>query len=70
VAVLEVLEGLDVVDAQGDYFEVGHFLDQGQVLEVVAPEVQVLDPEEVVVARFCEDQLFCQGFYAGWVNRL
>ena len=60
VALGEVAERNDAVDAEGDDFKVGHLVDETEVLELVAPQVEVLDALEVVRFGLVEDQVQSQ----------
>lgn len=62
VAAGEIFEGADFVDTKGDDFEVGHSLDELQVFQLVAPEVEILDAVQVVGFGLVEDQFLCQNF--------
>lgn len=48
VATGEVLQARYAIHTKGHDFEVGHLLDEGQVLQVVAPQVEVLDVVQAV----------------------
>lgn len=48
IAFCEVLEGADFVDAERDDFEVRHFFNELQVLEVVTPQIEIFDIVEIV----------------------
>lgn len=58
----EIFKGADFVDTERDDFEVGHPLDELQVLQLVAPEVEILDAVQAVGFGLVEDQLLCQNF--------
>jgi hypothetical protein len=56
----EVSEAADFVNTEGDDFEVGHFLENGQVLELISPEIQILDTFQIVGFGFGNNQIKSQ----------
>jgi hypothetical protein len=62
LALGKVLEGGDAIDADGYNFEVWHPLDEGEVFELVAPQVQVFDALQVVGFCLVEDQFLREHF--------
>ena len=53
----EVPQRHNLVDAQRNNFEVGHLFDDSEVLELVTPEVEVLDALQVVRFGLVEHQV-------------
>ena len=62
MALGEVPQRHDLVDAQRNHFEVGHLFDNGEVLELVAPEVEVLDALQVVRFGLVKHQVESEHF--------
>ena len=60
VAFGELAEWADFVDAEGDDLQIGHFLDDLQIFELVAPQVEILDAVEIIAFGFGQHQLHRQ----------
>ncbi len=56
-AVLKWLEGGDFVNAEREDLDVVHLMEDVDVLELIAPEIQVLDTREAVGLRAQEDEV-------------
>ncbi len=53
----EISEAVDFVNTERDDFEIGHFLENGQILELISPQIQVLDTLQIVGLGFGNYQI-------------
>jgi hypothetical protein len=56
-AMPEISEAVDFVNTERDDFEIGHFLENGQILELISPQIQVLDTLQIVGLGFGNYQI-------------
>ena len=68
VAFGELAEWADFVDAEGDDLQIGHFLDDLQIFELVAPQVEILDAVEIIAFGFGQHQLHRQSLFSDSYN--
>lgn len=43
LALCKIFQTRDTVHTQGDYFQVRHLLDKGQILQVISPKIEVFN---------------------------
>ena len=60
VTVGEIAQLDDFVERQRHNLKVWHFPQQVEIVDLVAPEVDVLDKGQVVRLAFCRDHLSCE----------
>ena len=53
----EISETVDFVNTERNDFEVGHFLENGQIFELISPQIQVLDTLQIIGLSFGNNQI-------------
>jgi hypothetical protein len=62
VTIPKISEAGNFVYTQGDDFEVGHFLENGQVFELISPKIEVLNTFQIVGLGLGNDQIVSKFF--------
>ena len=58
----EISETGNLIYTQGYDFEVGHFLENGQIFELISPKIEVLNAFQIVGLGFGNDQIVSKFF--------
>lgn len=58
----EISETGNLIYTQGDDFEVGHFLENGQIFELISPKIEVLNAFQIVGLGLGNDQIVSKFF--------
>lgn len=53
----KILQTGYLINAEGDYFKIGHFLNESKIFKLVSPKIQILDVMKAIRFGFREDQI-------------